>query len=528
VVVLCLLAAAAPSAAQTRDRRTLVIVTAQQATVPIPTMMEGPAATISNQDIADQLFLRLAALGPDLATAGDKGFVPQLARRWERRDSVTLAFELDPRARWHDGAPVVAADVLLAMSRARNPAVAPKLANLLRHVASVTAEGEHRVVVGFDRAYGEQLYDAVFHVQALPSHLLGARAATGDLPRDFVQNPVGNGPFRWVRSVPGQFIELAADTAFFLGRPGVDRLLVRAAADPDARVNLMLSGEADATDLPPPKSNFDRVSATPALRTASVPSPSMGYLLFNQHDRSDRTRPHPILSDSLVRRAIRLALDRPLIVQAVYGPYAQVPYGPVSQLLWIRRDSPRPAGRDSARARQLLAAAGWADHDGDGVLDKDARPLRLELSYPLTSEVRRQIALLAQEQLRQVGVQLDLVRLEGPVWSERRSKGDFDIDFSSVNQDPTPAGLTQGWTCHGGTNVGGYCNPAVDSLMERAIAAGAGAGKLWQAVLKQIEADAPAVFMYAPSNVFAVSRRVGTVRLRPESSWRDLWQWTVR
>jgi peptide/nickel transport system substrate-binding protein len=308
----------------------------------------------------------------------------------------------------------------------------------------------------------------------------------------------------------------------------VDRVVIRSASDPDARVNLMLSGEADATDLPPPRSNFDRAAASPELRTASVASSSMGYLLFNQRDRADRSRPHPILADPAVRKAIGLALDRALMVRATFGPYGAVPYGPVSQQLWVRRRSPRAAGADTAQARRLLASRGWADHDGDGVLDKDGRPLSLSLNYPLTSEVRRQISLLVQEQLRQIGIRIEIARLDGPVWAERRSKGDFDIDFSSVNQDPSPSGLTQGWSCRGGTNVAGYCNPAVDSLMERAIALPNGADKAWQAVLQRIEADAPAVFVYATSTVFAVSRRVGTVRLRPESAWRDLWQWTVQ
>ena len=79
---------------------TIVIVTGQVASLPIPTLMEGPQANVANSEIADQLFLHLAGLGPTLTTAGDRDFVPLLARRWERRDSVTLAFDLDPRATW--------------------------------------------------------------------------------------------------------------------------------------------------------------------------------------------------------------------------------------------------------------------------------------------------------------------------------------------------------------------------------------------------------------------------------------------
>jgi ABC-type transport system substrate-binding protein len=140
--------------------------------MPIPTLMEGAQSNTANSDIADQLFLRLAVPGPSLTTAGDRGFTPLLARSWTRRDSLTLAFELDPRARWQDGAPVTSRDVVFTFGRARNPAISPKLADLLRHIASVTAEDDRRVVIRFDQAYAEQLYDATYHVAPLPVHLL--------------------------------------------------------------------------------------------------------------------------------------------------------------------------------------------------------------------------------------------------------------------------------------------------------------------------------------------------------------------
>jgi len=89
-----------PAAAQVAADRehSIVIVTGQEATLPIPTLMEGAAASVANAELADQLFLRLAGLGPTVLTAGDRGFVPLLARSWTRRDSVTLVFDLDPRA----------------------------------------------------------------------------------------------------------------------------------------------------------------------------------------------------------------------------------------------------------------------------------------------------------------------------------------------------------------------------------------------------------------------------------------------
>ncbi len=529
-LVAALSAAVAGAGAAQSDaaRSSIVIVTGQEATLPIPTLMEGTQGSIANSDIADQLFLRLALLGPTLITAGDRAFEPLLARTWTRRDSVTLAFDLDPRATWHDGVPVTAEDVVFTFGRARDPAVAPRLATLLRNITSVTAEGERRVVFRFSRPYAEQLYDAVFYVAPLPAHLLRGipPAALADAP--FVQAPIGNGAYRWVRRVPGQYVELAANDRFFLGAPAIRRVFFRLATDADARVNLLLGGEGDATEnIPPPRSNLDRIAARRELRIVPVPSPAIGFLLFNQRDPRDLDRPHPILREPEVRRAIGLALDRRLMVRAVLGSAGEVPFGPASPILWIRHGTPRPLDMDQPEARRLLAARGWLDHDGDGVLDRDGQPLELSLTVPTSSGIRLQMAQQVQEQLRQVGIRLEIDRVEPALWNQRRNAGRFDIDFSSTGQDPSPTGLSQAWSCTGGTNVAHFCDPAVDSLLEVASLATDKAGPAWHTVLARIEADAPAVFLYALTYMYAVHRRFANVRLRPESPWQSLWEWTV-
>jgi peptide/nickel transport system substrate-binding protein len=524
-----LLAGSASAQSSTGQRGSIVIVIGEQPTVPVPTLMEGAAGTTGNIELADQLFLRLAGLGPTLITSGDKAFVPLLARSWTRRDSVTLAFDLDPRAKWQDGAPVTARDVIFTFERAKDPAIAPRLVALLRRIQSVTAEGEHRVVFHYTEPYAEQLYDATFHAAPLPAHLLDTIAPEAIARSSFVAHPVGTGPYRLVRTVPGQFVELAANQDFFLGKPKIDRVIIRVATDPDARINLLLSGQADAIDnVVPPLDNIKRIQADSSLRLIPVPSPTVGFLLFNQKDPRNLAERHPILSDSRIRRAITLGLDRQLLIHAVFGSYAEVPYGPVSSILWIRNGAPRPERQNVAEAKRLLSQAGWQDTDGDGVRDRAGRPLALSLSFPTTSAVRKKLAVLIQEQLRQIGLKLELQQMEFPVWIERRTAGRFDIDFAGTTQDPSPSGLTQAWSCTGGTNVAKYCNPRVDSLLDTAISGRTTGdpGRPWTEALQQIEADAPATFLYAPFYVYAVKRHYRNVSIMPASSWQLLRVWS--
>ena len=194
--------------------------------------MEGAAGQHRQHDVADQLFLRLAELGPTLTTAGDRAFVPLLARSWTRRDSLTLVFDLDPRARWHDGVPVTARDVVFTFARARDPTIAPELAN----AAPLHRRGHRR---------GRPPGGLPVHAAATPSSSTTPRftcsrcrptCSTRSPPtaRQLARScrPVGNGPYRWVRRVPGQFVELAANAHFFLGRPKIERVIFRLAARP--------------------------------------------------------------------------------------------------------------------------------------------------------------------------------------------------------------------------------------------------------------------------------------------------------
>jgi peptide/nickel transport system substrate-binding protein len=525
----CLIMAGARLAAQASPSLpgTIVILQPREATAPVPLLWGNDAVS---REVGDQLFLRLAELGPARNTSDEKSFEPRLARRWQRVDSLTLAFDLDPRARWHDGTPVTSADVVATMDRARNRADYPQAATLLRHIVSVTAPSPGRVVFRFDRVYSEQFYDATYHVPPLPAHLVKGISAA-DLPKSpFAASPVGNGPYRWVRRVGAQqLIELRADSAFFLGRPGIGRVLFQAVGDGQARMNLLLSGEADAVDNIYQFGAPDQVLAQPAYTTYRVPSLNVGFFRFNTRDPSDTSRPHPILSDPEVRRALALALDRSRLAHAGWGPESVAPAGPVPQALWIYDPKAPQPPYDTTGARELFALRGWSDSDGDGILDKQGRPLALTMLVPSTSVPRARMAQLAQEQLRQVGVDLRLLVLDPVEIQARWKTRSFDLDFGASTMDPSPSGLVQSWSCAGigagGLNYTGYCDPAVDSLFEQAITTAGKPGPIWTRAITRLQDDAPAIFIFSPTLVPAVHRRFDHVTLRPQSTWLDLWRW---
>jgi peptide/nickel transport system substrate-binding protein len=509
------------------DRGTLVIAVPREGQIPVPTLWRGDQAT---RELSDLLFLRLADLGPALSTTNERSFLPRLAQSWSRRNPTTLVFELDPRARWQDGTPVTSRDVLFAFERARDPKLSPQLALLLRRVQSVSAEGDHRVVVQYSEAYAEQLYDAVYHAPPLPAHLLAGIVPESLATSPFAAQPVGNGPYRLVRRVQGQLTELAANEDFFLGTPKIRRVVFLLASDPEARANLLLSGEADAVDNIYTVPNPSRLERLPQFQYYPLPGLTVFFANINPHDPADSTRPHPLFSEPAVRRALVQAIDRAAVARANYGALSTAPSGPVSAIVGRSVDAPAPLPYDTAAARRLLAQRGWADHDGDGVLDRDGKAFAFRVMVPATSSARIAVATQMQEAWRRLGISVELDVVEPGVFMERRATGHFDLETEGAVQDPTPSGLSQSWSCAGigGSNFARYCNRRVDSLLAVAPNARGGPERDWRAAVRLIAADLPALFFAAPVAFPAVHRRFTNVSLRPESTWSTVWQWSVR
>jgi peptide/nickel transport system substrate-binding protein len=487
---------------------------------------------VASRDIEEQLFLKLADIGLTTNTVGDEDFQPLLAERWEWDGPLTLVFHLDPRARWQDGQPVTASDVAFTFDAYTDSAVASPYRAALRRIASVKARDSLAAVFRFRERYPEMFYDAVYQMRILPAHLLRG------VPRDqwktapFGRRPVGNGPYRFVEWRAGQAIELAADSTFFLGRPAIRRLIWRFTPDLQVAVTQVVADQADGREALYTPENIARVRAAQQVTLYPYRGNTYGYLGFNLVANGDTTQPHPIFGDRDVRRALTMAVDRARLLKSVFGDFAKVPPGPMSQLWWIWDPEVRQLPYDTLLARRVLPARGWRDSDGDGIRDHAGQPLAFHVLVPTTSQTRRQYARLLQEQFRAVGAHVEIDEVEASVHTERAAAGKFDAILQTWNNDPSPSsGVTQVWTRagFGGSNFLRYDNPAFDRLVEQATSAATPrqARAFWQGAVATINADAPAIFLFAPDNVAAFHSRVADVRIRPDSWAALLRTWRI-
>jgi len=480
------------------------------------------------RDIGDQMYERLADLAPGAAPIDTTAYRPALAVRWEEVDSVTWRFHLRPGARWQDGRPVTAEDVRFSFEAFADSALdtpaRPHLAGRVR----VTAEDSTTVLIRFAEPSPEELYDATYHVRVLPSHIWS------QMPRDrwaadtAALHLIGSGPYRLAEWRRGEYVRLVADTT---GRPlpSIRQAVWRFVQDPDAALNLVLSHEADLLETAGSPQNAARAAGDSTLRLLPYASATYGFLGFRIRGTSATL--HPVLGEAATRRALALAVDRETLARSAFGREAKAPPGPMSQLLWIWDDGIRTLPFDTAQANRAFDAAGWRYSDGTGTRQRGGRALSFDILVPSTSPTRRHLAVALQAMWQAVGAAVTVTAVDFPVFQERLGRGEFDAYIGAWLDEPSPRGLAEQWTRAGwaALNYGHYANPAFDALFAQAGRARTveAARKLYREAMDTLNADVPAIFLYAPANVAVMSQRLEGVEIDPYSWASGLRRWSV-
>lgn len=480
--------------------------------------------------VQDQIFDRLAEINNDLSTVGDKGFAPRLAQKWTwAPDSLSIAFSIDPRARWHDGKPVTAADVRFSFKLFTDPKVGSPTAPTITNLDSVSVRDSLTAVVWFKKHTPEQFYDVAYQLIIMPEHVYGAIPVEQLHTSDATRKLVGSGRFRLVRWDAGTRIELLADTANFRGRPKLDRVVI-IKADPQTGVAQILSGQADFVESFP----IDQVAKLDSNAFARpLPVKLFGYafMVMNVYAPKSKTMAHPIFSDRRVRHALSMAVDRVGMLHNVFGDHGLLAHGPFPMTIPAGDSSIRLPPYDTVAAKALLDSAGWRV-GANGMRTKNGRPLRFSLISPTSSVPRRRYGVLLQDQFRRIGAQVDFDVLD-QAYLPRMYGGDFDALMGSYNTDPSVSGTKQNWGTAGigenGQNFFRYSNRNVDALLDSATSAfDPAVSKTYsKRAFQAIADDFPAIWLYDYAAVHAVSRRFDLAPIRTDEWWANLADWSV-
>lgn len=362
----------------------------------------------------------------------DVGLVPGLAESWENPDERTWRFHLRAGSRFHDGRPLEAEDVAFSVERARKT---PKsqLSSYLVQVESVKAIDTHVVEIRTRRPFAV---------------LLNKLASVYIVPRGSpfpITQPIGSGPFRLLSFEKGKrfLLERVEKDG---GGTSIPTLEFLPFGDAGKRLSLLLAGDVDVA-LDPDPARTNELKASPCCRLALRPSATVEYLHLEVGD--------PRFRDLRVRQALDLGLDRRLVIEKNLEGYGQ----PASQLVppGVFGYDPGLAvtERDVARARRLLAEAGFPDGFEVTLVHRQGRR---------GEEIARQ--------LREIGIRVTDSAEPYPQVSQKLRQGSVPFYFGGVAAITGDASDVLDSFVHsknggyGQTNFTGYANPELDRLIE--------------------------------------------------------------
>ncbi len=483
--------------------------------LPPKTLVIGVLADIQNwnpyltetQFSEDLLALVYPSLAVEMPDYHDHppAFAPALAQSWNfSENGLDLTFHLRQDLIWSDGQPITADDVVFTWQAQTSEEIGWYGAYTKDFIDSVEKIDKHTVIFRFSQMYPYRLMDANEGL-ILPAH------AWKNIPfEDWHSTPwlphvIGAGPFVPVAHVPQQDITLAANANYRLGAPAkISRVVWRIVPDQLSLMTQLLAGEFDFVSSIAPE-EAERIETNADLRLIDIPHRGYTHICWNT------TRPE--LADPRVRRALGLAINRQTIIDTVYRGYAQPSLGPILSTMWAFDDTLEPLPYDPRRAAELLAEAGWQDNDGDGTLEKDGRPLALELLTNAENHMRQDICMLVARDLQAIGVAATPRTVEWGTFLSRLRDGAFD---GAVNRwvEPTQIDLEDVWhTTPEGietSNYGRYTNPQVDRLIEEVadLREVQLQKKMYVQIQKLIVTDQPYTFLVEGRKLRAISTRV--------------------
>jgi peptide/nickel transport system substrate-binding protein len=397
---------------------------------------------------------------------------PGLADHWElAEDGLTFTIHLPQNVTWHDGTPFTSADVQFSYDSILNEAVNSQYRTSVQTaVASYRAVDDYTFeIVAVDRLV-TFLADAVQTVVIIPKHIWESvpfdqwpndPGATGEDP----SRVVGTGPFKFQSSEDnGNTITLVKNENYYVAEsvPHVDEYIIQVYPDEAATIQALKTGEVDFQETIE-FAQVEELQNTEGLEVVTYNTGTFWYYLTNLD-----TTITPLFEDVNVRQALFYAVDREALVDSITFGYAVVADGtqPVLSYAYKPDEVETKYRFDQDKARQLLADAGWADSDGDGVVEKDGTKLEFDwISIGGIAEYETMLASI-QQWWADIGVAMQPQFVEFATLLDGLDAHDFRIMNLAFNWTPPwdqgPMFRTDSY--EGGFNYVKYSNPEFDRL----------------------------------------------------------------
>jgi peptide/nickel transport system substrate-binding protein len=455
---------------------------------------------------------------------------PYLAESWTMDGDTGVTLKLRRDVKWHDGQPVTAEDVKFTFDLAKNPKATSGLVGsvYLTQVKSATVVDPYTIRFAFTNPHAQALED--FWWSPLPKHILGNVAPEQLTQHPFNQKPVGSGPFKFGEFRPTQSLVLEANPTFpaaLGGRPKLDRVVFRMIPEATTLVTELLNGTADVigwTLLPDQAAQVKSQSGN-GYRLSNFPSREFYYVGWNNEREP--------FKDANVRRALGMAINKPQMIQGLLRGFGSPAHGVIPPWSPMYTNLSQADRYDPAAAKQLLAQAGWRDTNGDGIVEKNGRPLRFTLLTNSENQLRKDVAAFVQQQLKQVGADAQVRTIEFQTMLQQHKSREYDAVITGWVLDTFRVDPVALFSCaearkKGSPNRTGYCNPQLDQLMETGMRTNDPAqGKAtWAQFSQLLHQDQPMTTLFWIDDMAGIGRRIQNVQMDPRSKLVSVASWT--
>ncbi len=466
--------------------------------------------------INDQVFNGLVKYDKDIRLVGD------LAERWEvSNGGKTITFYLRKGVKWHDGIEFTADDCLFTYQKFIDPKVVTPYSSSYMDILKAEVVGKYIFRVTYKEPFSPALES--WTMGMIPKHLLDGK----DLNTDpFNRHPIGTGPYKFKEWVAGQKIVLTANDDYFEGRPNIDQFIYRIIPDSSTMFQELLSGGVDMMGLTPlqylRKSETRRIREN--YRKFRYPANAYTYMGYNLTN--------PLFADMRVRQAIAYAIDRQSIIDGILLGLGKPCTGPFSYVSWAYNPKARSYPYDPERARRMLVEAGWKDQNNDGILEKDGKAFRFTILTNQGNNERIRSAEIIQQDLKAVGIDVNIRVMEWQAFLEQIDKHSFDAIILgwSMGRDPD---LYDIWhsskTKKGEYNFIGYHNPEVDRLLvegRRTFDMGK-RKEIYYRIHAILAEEQPYAFLYVPDALPIVHKRFKGIEVAPLGIFYNFREWYV-
>ena len=470
--------------------------------------------------MSDALYDSLLQVDPK-----DGSLKPGLAESWQVSDDArTFTFHLRGDVRWHDGQSLTAQDVVFTIKSLSAPDVRMNPAADFGPLADVNAPDPRTVSVRLSDAYCPAL-TSIGTLKILPEHVLGTSNSSAqgkgghvDLTSLATGQFVGSGPLV-LKVWNTDAITFSPNANYWKTAPTIADWTYKIFANvADARAAFEV-GQVDLLDL----ESGQAVGSSLTVGTKTLTRPAdQFYAMAINYERD-------IFADARVRQALATALDRPGLAQSLFGSDVQVLQTSMLPDFWASPPNAMQPAYDPAKARQLLLNAGWNDPDGDGILDKNGKPLTVTLWAVADDPIGEPVAFSVRSMLAKAGFQV-LVQLDDrDELLTRLFLHEFDLAVVPWN---IPLDPDQHWYWESdqngqgeGLNFASYSDPKVDDLMKRGNAAPGcdpnARRTIYADAYSTVANDLPQVFLFAPPVYLYAGSRL--FWLAPSSFAGDYW-----